>query len=132
MEPGVSYREFESFKEVMMDAIHQGFQGVHSRLDITNGRIGKHDTEILHLLERATKQSTEIAHMQNDHARAHRRNSDGDSVAHLHARKEDGDDEPITMKDLKRTVWIAGTAVVFTIGAAVVVITMMLDKLPTN
>lgn len=127
MDTNVSFREFDAFKDVVLTAIHEGFQGVHSRLDVTNGRVGKHDTEIKHLMERTSGHHSDISHLQG-----HQRKTDAPDVIHAHTRIDDatGDEKPITMGDIKRQMWIIGITVTVTIGAAVVVITMILDKAP--
>lgn len=107
----VSTREFDSFKEAIVDALSSGFDGVHKRLDVTNGRIGKHDTEIRHLLERAARQASDIAHMQSQIGE-HQRRTDPPTIVHAHAREEDDppatDNKPITIGDIKRVMWFAG------------------------
>lgn len=119
----VTVREFDTFKEVVVDTISTGLDGVSSRLDTINGRIGKHDNEIYQLLQQCARQGVEIAQLirdgheakQRESLREHRREADDATMVRLHSRSEDApavaiaeDDKPLTIREIKKVAWVLG------------------------
>lgn len=131
-EEHITAREFDNAIKALTNAMADGFSGVnarveeglsgvHKRLDVTNGRLGKHDTEIMLLLKQGTTHSSALKQIETQQTKEyerqeHQRHTDAEHVKHLHSRATDGesaDSQPITMKDLKRAMWVGG----FIVGA---------------
>lgn len=95
----VTIREFEGFKEAVVNAISDSSTGIHKRLDGTDRRI-----------ENVQRTTNDLLRVSGEHATKlgeHERRLNG----HRHARKDDrltGDNDPVTVKDVKRALWIAG------------------------
>ena len=106
----ITAREFDGFKDAVVDAMSSGFKGVHDRLDVTNGRLGKHDNEIRALLERAAAQGVKLDEIEK-REREHKRRTDPSGVVHSHTRADDTD--AITKKDLKNALFVAGAVLGF-------------------
>lgn len=103
----ITAREFDGFKEAVVNAISTAESGIHKRLDGTDRRIDNVQRTTNDLLRISGKHDTRL----NEHDR--RLNANGPR----HARKEDppSDNDPVTMKDVKRALWVAG-AVLTLIG----------------
>lgn len=128
-EEHISAREFDNAIKALTNAMADGFSGVnarveeglsgvHRRLDVTNGRLGKHDTEIMLLLKQGTTHSSALKQIETQQTKEyerqeHQRHTDAEHVKHLHSRSSDdqrpaGDNEPITVKDVKHIAWVLG------------------------
>lgn len=96
----VTIREFESFRDAVVNAISDSSSGVHKRLDGIDRRFETVQHTTNQLLKVSGEHSTKLAE--------HERRLNG----HRHVRKDDPpaapDTEPITVKDLKRALWVAG------------------------
>lgn len=119
----VTIREFEGFKEAVVNAISDSSSGVHKRLDSLDRRFDN----VQHTTNQLLRISGEHATRLGEHER--RLNANG----HKHARKDDPapspDNEPLTMKDLKRAAWVAGAVIAVAIAGVVVFVASAWDKL---
>lgn len=107
----VTIREFDGFKQAIVNALGSGFQGVHDRLDKVNGRLDKHDTAIGQLTPRVAEHTVKISTLNNEVFRADRL---GREIEDEEAKRTaTPDSEPITIKDLKRALWVAGGVLTF-------------------
>ena len=88
--------------------VREGFSGIHARLDITNGRIGKAEVDIAQHDVRIKNVEREVFHRRRDD-RDDRSDDDQD-------RRRDYDDRAITQRDV-RVVFItlgsAGSVILF-------------------
>lgn len=97
----ITAREFDGFKDAVVQAISDSSVNLHKRLDGIDRRFDTVQSTTNQLLQISGKHATKI----EDHER--RLNSG----VHKHIRKDDPpmpDNEPITMRDFKRALWVAG------------------------
>lgn len=120
----VTIREFDGFKEAVVDAIARSDENINKRFDLMERRFDSGQKTTNELLRIAGAQGTRI----DEHER--RLNSG----THKHSRKDDaapsGDNEPLTIRHLKNALLIATVSVIVAVGGVVIVITMILDKKP--
>lgn len=102
----ITTREFTAFQRAVTDALAEGFRGVHERLDRVNGRLDKHDDAIGAVTQRVAANGVKIDNLNREVFPSGR------------TRKHEGENEPITLKDLKRALWVGG-AVLGVIGALI-------------
>ncbi len=129
----VGVREFDIFQELVIGKIDEGFKETHRRQDQTNGRLGKHDTEILQLLSRLAEHHTSIQIIETKQ-QEHSRRTDPEYIQHTHSRSTDlpvdpgGDNSPITIRDLKRMAFLVVLTVGLTVTVAVFVMQVIMDR----
>lgn len=123
----VTIREFSVFKDAVVDAISESSSGVHKRLDRIEQRFDTRFDNVQRTTNDLLRISGEHASKLGDHER--RLGANG----HKHIRKDDPpspDNEPLTMKDLKRAAWVAAAAIAVALAGAVLVMASVLEKTP--
>ena len=120
----VTIREFEGFKDAVVNAISDSSSGVHKRLDSLDRRFDN----VQHTTNQLLRISGEHATKLGEHER--RLNANG----HKHFRKDDPppspDNEPLTMKDLKRAVYVAAAVLGIAAATAAAFIASVWEKQP--
>lgn len=97
----ITAREFDGFKEAVVDAIGQSTEAMNKRFDSMERRFETSQKTTNDLIRIQGEQQTQL--------REHERRLNNGT--HVHARRTDPvtpDVEPITVKDVKRAVYIAG------------------------
>lgn len=118
----ITAREFDNAIRGLTTAMADGFANLGDRvtevkdeLKAMNSKVALQGSSIAHLQTKSATQEVVIGN--------HGRKLEKIDTGYRHARKDDpdpphGDSEPITMKDLKRALWVAG-AVMTLIGGIV-------------
>lgn len=96
----ITAREFDGFKETIVQAIADSSINLHKRLDGIDRRFDS--------LQHTTNELLKISGQHSAKLGEHERRLNGNG--HRHARKEDppSDNDPITVKDIKRLGFIIG------------------------
>lgn len=122
----ITTREFDGFRDAVLEAITTAAGNSEKRFDAIDRRFDNAQKTTNDLLRIAGEQQSKL----QDHERRLNAHS---QLGHLHARKDDpapatGDNEPLTMKDLKRAIWLAAAVVGLAITAIATMVSGVLDK----
>lgn len=119
----VTFREFDGFKDAVVNAISDAAQTTTNQFHAMERRFADQQKTTNELLRIAGEHQTQL----KEHER--RLNSG----LHRHIRKDDPapspDSEPLTMKDLKRAAWVAAAVIAVAVAGVVVFVSSLKDKL---
>lgn len=108
----ITAREFDAAMRALTNAMAEGFSGINQRLDRVNGRLDKHDTSIGLLTPRVAEHGVKITNLNREVF------PQGRDTPPVLPHVDKDNDAPITMRDMKRALWVAG-AVLAGLGALV-------------
>lgn len=117
----VRIREFEGFKEAIVDAVHDSARGIHERLKGIETRAENDRRTTNDLLKIVGGLSSRQDNLDRTFKREYR-----------HARKDDpppDDDTPLTMRDLKRAAFIAKATLLIAAAGVLLFVSGLIDKL---